>query len=169
MTLAKEFEKHKKEQTGYEQGAEKPECAAKEFVVARHIDHNAPKVLTPLCPIVGVKHAMSDIAKLRIFAQYAASEEQIMDDKEKYAPLDEWHIETFDAVKHKGAAIAEIFGVKKVTSTQKENGHMEDVDKVREPSAYASVREYYADDGYRFDQGEERRSLLGLCGYGCLL
>ena len=32
---------------------------------------------------------------------------------------------------------------------------MEDVDKVREPSTYARMREHHADDGNRFDQGEE--------------
>ena len=109
-------------------------------------------MLAPLMPVVRVEHTTADVAIL--LAEYAASEQQVVNDQEKHAPPQEWPIQALDAVNYKGAVVVKVFCVEKVAGAQKEYGHMKYVNKVRQPTTDASMRQHHTYNGYGLDYGK---------------
>ena len=71
--------------------------------------------------------------------------------------------------------------MKEVASAEEKYGYVEYKQEVEQPASYARVREYHADDSYRFDDGKSCGTLLvwllgsfllcsiGGCWFGCCL
>ena len=149
-----QLEQHKKSQARKQQGTEEPECASQKLVVARHIHHDAPQVLTELMEGERMCHPAFGIAK--VFAEQSAVEQQVVNNEEKHTPTQKGEIEPFQSANHKGAFVRKIARVEEKACAEKEYRHMENEYEVEKPSADACVGEHYEHDGQSLDNGKLR-------------
>ena len=74
-------------------------------------------------------------------------EHPVVDNEEKHRPLDERHIESFDAFLDKGGLVVEIFRGEKIASGDEEEGHVKLEDEPAQPSRCFGMRYHHQDDG----------------------
>ena len=67
-----------------------------------------------------------------------------------------------------GAFVGEVLRVEKITSANEEYRHMEDEQKMIEPSRHSCMRKYHKDDGYCLQYGKTGFTHKGSCNFVCL-
>ena len=80
-------------------------------------------------------------------------EHPVVDDKEKYRPLDERYIETFDAFLDKSGLVVEIFRREEIACGDEEKGHVELEDEPAQPTWCLSMGYHHQDDGNALGDG----------------
>ena len=118
---------HQEDDTGNQQSPEEPKCARQELIIAAHREDDVDQSLPELEPGVRVGDTAVPVAELLV--HQADFEEQVVQDEEKQAPLDERHIQTLEPLHAEGPRVAQVLLVKEIACRNKEHRHVEQIDE----------------------------------------
>ena len=101
--------------------------------------------LPELMPSIGMGNTALPVAVLLV--HQPDFEEQVVENEEKQAPLDEGHIKALDALHTEGPWVGKILFVKEIARRDEEHRHMEQVDEGHEQGRSLGMTGTHQDDG----------------------
>lgn len=90
-------------------------------------------------------HTSGPVPKL--FIEQSDLKPQIMKEKEKDAPFKKWNIESFESFDTERPRVVKIFSAEEISCRDKEQRHMEDIDKIGDKGRGLSMAHHHQDDG----------------------
>lgn len=141
-----QLEEYQEQNARYEEGAEEPERAAQELVVARHVEQDAPQALAEFVPGVGMEHAAGGVAVG--LTQNAQREKQVVEAEQDQAPFDKRHVEPLYTVREECTLLVQVLGIEEIAGTDEKDGDMELENPVINPARSSRVRKNDQDNRY---------------------